>query len=108
MSAFSVVPRAFEHMWMGLPSTRDFLCHRVLLTLAIMRDYGDDDLFAALFNRDRPADDPLTPDDVAAVRVQAGKLLVYDGDRYGLFHDRFRVFLVGEQRDPIAEALEEA
>lgn len=99
---------AFEHMWMGLPSARDFLCHRVLLTLAIMRDYGDDELFATLFNRDRPADDTLTPNDVAAVRVQAGKLLVYDGDRYGLFHDRFRVFLVGEQRDPITEALDEA
>ena len=96
---------AFEEMWMGLPSGKDFLCHRVLLTLGIMREYGDDELFAALFNREREADDRLTPDDVAAVRVKAGKLLVYDGDRYGLFHDRFRVFLVGEQKDPIAEAL---
>ena len=94
---------------MGLPTARDFLCHRVLLTLGIMRDYGDDELFAELFNRDPElvaADGPrLTPDDVAALRVKAGKLLVYDGDKYGLFHDRFRTFLVGEQKDPIAEAL---
>ena len=45
------------------------------------------------------------PDDIAAVRIKAGKLLIYDGDRYGLFHDRFRVFLVGEQKDPVAEAI---
>lgn len=96
---------AFEDMWMGLPTDRDFLCHRLLLTLGIMREYGDDELFAALFNRERSADDRLVPDDVAAVRINAGKLLVYDGDRYGLFHDRFRVFLVGEQKDPIADAL---
>ena len=99
---------AFEHMWMGLPTARNFLCHRVLLTLAVMREFGDDELFTALFNRDLPADQQLTPDDVAAVRIQAGKLLVYDGDSYGLFHDRFRLFLVGPQRDPIAEALEES
>ena len=96
---------AFEEMWMGLPTDREFLCHRVLLTLGIMREYGDDELFAALFNRDLPNDRRLTIDEVAAVRVKAGKLLVYDGDRYGLFHDRFRRFLVGEQKDPIAEAL---
>ena len=96
---------AFEEQWMGLPADREFLCHRVLLTLGIMREYGDDELFASLFNRERPTDDRLTPDDVAAVRVRAGKLLVYDGDRYGLFHDRFRRFLVGERKDPIAEAL---
>jgi hypothetical protein len=40
------------------------------------------------------------------VRRKAGKLLVYDGDRYGLFHDRFKRFLVGVQEDPIAKALE--
>ena len=55
---------------------------------------------------DLPAGERLTPDDVASVRVKASKLLVYDEDRYGLFHDNFRVFLVGEQKDPIAEALE--
>ena len=96
---------AFEQMWMGLPTDRDFLCHRVLLTLGIMREYGEDELFSELFNRERSEADRLTPTDIAAVRVKAGKLLVYDGDRYGLFHDRFRVFLVGEQKDPIAEAL---
>ena len=96
---------AFEDMWMGLPTDRDFLAHRVLLNLAIMREMGDDALFAALFNRERSADQKLMPDDIAVLRVKAGKLLVYDGDRYGLFHDRFRRFLVGEQKDPIAEAL---
>ena len=34
-------------------------------------------------------------DDIAQLRSQAGKLLVYDGERYNLFHDRFRTFLVG-------------
>ena len=33
-----------------------------------------------------------------ADRTKIGKLLVYDGDRYGLFHDRFRRFLVGAPR----------
>lgn len=97
---------AFEELWMGLPTDRDFLCHRVLLTLAILREYGEDALFSELFNRELPADEQLTPDDIAAVRRKAGKLLVYDGDRYGLFHDRFKRFLVGEQEDPIAKALE--
>ncbi len=90
---------------MGLPTDKDFLAHRVLLNLAIMREMGDDALFAALFNRERPRDQQLMPDDIAVLRVKAGKLLVYDGDRYGLFHDRFRRFLVGEQKDPIAVAL---
>ena len=45
------------------------------------------------------------PIDIASARIKAGKLLLYDGDRYGLFHDRFRYFLVGEPKDPIAEAL---
>ena len=97
---------AFEEQWMGLPTDKDFLCHRVLLTLAILREYGEDALFSELFNRDLPDDQQLTPEDVALVRRKAGKLLVYDGDRYGLFHDRFKRFLVGEQKDPIAEALE--
>jgi len=93
---------AFEQMWMTLPTDMDFLCHRVLITLAVMRDYGSDELFADLFNRDRAPDERLTPSDVASVRTKAGKLLLYDGDRYGLFHDRFRHFLVGEQPDPLA------
>ena len=96
---------AFEEMWMGLPADREFLCHRMLLTLGILREFGSDALFAELFNRERPQD-RLVPDDIAAVRGKVGKLLVYDGDKYGLFHDRFRRFLVGEQKDPIAEALE--
>ena len=96
---------AFEEMWMALPTDHDFLCHRVLLLLAVMKEFGEDELFCALINRQRPADAPLTPDQVAAVRVRAGKLLIYDGDSYGLFHDRFRRFLIGTPTDPIAQAL---
>ena len=94
---------AFESMWMDLPTDRDFLAHRMLLYLAVMRDYGEDALFAELFNRERPEESPLIPDEVAAIRVRIGKLLIYDGDRYNLFHDRFRRFLVGEQKDPLED-----
>ncbi|MGB0590195.1 MAG: hypothetical protein ACPGU1_10990 [Myxococcota bacterium] len=97
---------AFDEQWMSLPTEGDFLIHRVLCTLGIMREYGDDELFAALFNRERKEGQArIVPSDIARLRVSAGKLLVYDGDRYGLFHDRFRRYLVGEQKDPIAEAL---
>ena len=98
---------AFEEMWMSLPSDHHFLCHRILLTLGIMREYGDDELFMDLFNKALSPHEQLSPNDVASVRIKAGKLLVYDDERYGLFHDRFRVFLVGEQKDPIAAYLEE-
>ena len=94
---------AFEQMWLALPSDRNFLAHRLLVTLGIMRDLGDDELFAELFTRQ--FNESFTHDDIAAIRRPIGKLLSYDGDRYGLFHDRFRFFLVGEQKDPIAEAL---
>jgi len=88
---------AFDDLWMSLPTDRDFLVHRILGMLAIMRDYGDDDMFAYLFGKDLSVGtEPLTASEVALLRAKAGKLLVYDGDRYGLFHDRFRRFLVGE------------
>lgn len=93
---------AFDEMWMSLPTDREFLLHRLLCTLAIMREYGDDAMFTDLFAEDA---DSLTVDDIAALRAKAGKLLVYDGDRYGLFHDRFKRFLVGEQSNPIEAAL---
>lgn len=100
---------AFNEQWMSLPAESNFLIHRVLCTLGIMREYGDDELFAALFNRERTDGQPrIIPSDIARLRVSAGKLLLYDGDRYGLFHDRFRRYLVGEQKDPIAAALETA
>jgi hypothetical protein len=92
-------------MWMNLPTDRDFLLHRLLCTLAVMYDYADDELFAELLSKNLP--EPLRTDDVAQLRSQAGKLLVYDGERYNLFHDRFRVFLVGNNPDPISNALEE-
>jgi hypothetical protein len=87
---------AFDEMWMNLPADRDFLLHRLLCTLAVMFDYADDELFAELFSRDLPGEtESLRPDDIAQLRSQAGKLLVYNGERYNLFHDRFRTFLVG-------------
>ena len=96
---------AFEQMWIRLSTENDFLIHHLLLYLGIMRDYGDDELFTELFNRERKESQKLHVLDIAQARIEAGKLLTYDGDRYGLFHDRFRNFLVGEQKDPIAEAL---
>ena len=98
---------AFESKWLSLPTDFRFLGHRLLLTLAIMRDHGDDELFMELFNRNKryPEDENLSINDIRQVRLAIGKLLIYDGDRYTLFHDRFRYFLVGEQKDPIEEAL---
>ena len=98
---------AFESKWLSLPTDFYFLGHRLLLTLAIMRDHGDDELFVELFNRNKrsPTEEDLTIDDIRQIRLSIGKLLIYDGDRYTLFHDRFRYFLVGEQKDPIEEAL---
>lgn len=93
----------FEETWMELPDDLDFLAHRLLLYLAVMRDYGDDELFAELFNRESLRSEPFLPEEIRAVRIRVGKLLLYDGDRYGLFHDRFRRFLVGEQKDPLDE-----
>jgi hypothetical protein len=96
---------AFEEMWMGLPTDYDFLCHRVLFLLAILREPGTDELVAEIIARDTGAE--LTPTDIAAARLKVGKLLVYEDDRYSLFHDRFKRFLVGDQPDPLAEAFEE-
>ena len=72
-----------------------------------MRDHGDDELFLELFNRNKrnETDEDLSIHDIVQTRISIGKLLIYDGDRYSLFHDRFRFFLVGEQKDPIEEAL---
>ena len=96
---------AFEQLWIRLPIENDFLIHKILINLGMMKDYGDDELFAELFNQERNNKEKLHAIDIAAARIKAGKLLLYDGDRYGLFHDRFRYFLVGETPDPIAEAL---
>ena len=99
---------AFEEKWLSLPRDFHFLGHRLLLTLAIMRDHGDDELFLELFNRNKrnpEEDEDLSLHDIVQTRISIGKLLIYDGDRYSLFHDRFRYFLVGEQKDPIEEAL---
>jgi len=98
---------AFEGQWLALPTEKSFLAHRMLLLLGILREYGDDELLSEFITRDPQYGGTVSAQDVALVRQGLGKLLVYDGDRYGLFHDRFRRFLVGEQKDPIAEALGE-
>lgn len=87
---------AFEDTWLKLPKDHDYLLHKVLCNLAIMHDYGDDELFAELINKKSDDNAPdVTPTDVAILRTKAGKLLQYDGDNYRLFHDRFKMFLVG-------------
>ncbi len=89
---------AFDEIWLQLPDDNNFLLHRLLLALALMFDLGDDEFFANYFNHHELLPERvLYPVDIALMRVQAGKLLRYDGDRYGLFHDRFRAFLVGDQ-----------
>jgi hypothetical protein len=87
---------AFDDLWLELPADRDYLVHRLLCALALMQDYGDDELFANLFSRALPDEtEPLTPLEVASLRARAGKLLVHRGDRYGLMHERLRRYLVG-------------
>jgi hypothetical protein len=104
---------AFEGQWLSLPVDHGFLSQRMLLLLGILREYGDDALLAELIGLDpqyqsASAGEVPRAEDIARMRQHLGKLLVYDGERYGLFHDRFRRFLVGPQKDPIAEALGEA
>ena len=98
---------AFEGQWIALPTEPNFLAQRMLLLLGILREYGDDELIAEFISQDPAYGQAVSAQDIAVVRQSLGKLLVYDGDRYGLFHDRFKRFLVGEQKDPIAEALGE-
>jgi hypothetical protein len=88
---------AFDEFWLQLPDENNFLLHRILLTLALMFDLGDDEFFADYFNHHEVLSGRmLYPVDIAMARVRAGKLLRYSGDRYGLFHDRFRKFLIGD------------
>jgi len=103
----SSLDEAFEETWLALPTRNEFAAHRLLLILAILREPGTDTLLAELLTLERPSA-PLTPSDVAALRIEIGKLLVYDAERYTLFHDRFKTFLVGVQPDPLEQNLAEA
>ena len=95
---------AFDQIWLALPTDRQCLLQRVLITLGIMFEYGSDELFAELFNgMDEVPFNDLVPQDIARLRIHAGKLLSYDGENYGLFHDRFKFWLVGVQKDPLDE-----
>ena len=89
----------FEQYWMGLPVDHDYALHRILATVAILREYATDELAQAVINQNRSEDALLRLDEIRKLRQHASKLLVYSGDRYALFHDRFRVFLVGENPD---------
>lgn len=86
---------ALEALWLRLPADGDSLIHRLLLHLAVMRDLGDDAFFAALLAPKRPGALPLRARDVATLRAAAGKLLRVEGERYGLFHQRLRDWLLG-------------
>ncbi len=91
----------FEDMWMNQPTDRNFLLHRMLVTVALMQDYAYNELLAELYMH-RDPEHPVARDEVASLRLAAGKLLTFDGDQFRLFHDRFRRFLVGEQPAPLA------
>lgn len=89
----------FERAWMSLPSDHDYAVHRMLGTLAILRQYGTDELMQYIVNEARPKDKALSIDEIRSLRMTASKLLVYQGDSFSLFHDKFREFLIGHSRD---------
>lgn len=96
---------AFDTVWLNLPSDKNFLVQRLLCVLALMFDYGDDIFFAEYFNNTGEIDSKsLSPSDIAMLRVKAGKLLRYNGDKYALFHDRLKIYLVGEQPSPFSNS----
>lgn len=95
----------FELFWMGLPTDHDYALHRILATVAILRESASDELALAVINQG--SDQELVLDEVRQLRMRASKLLVYNGDRYALFHDRFRTFLVGESPERLKMALEQ-
>ena len=90
---------------MSLPPESNYALHRILATLAVLREYGTDELMQVVVNASLPAVATLRLSEFRTLRAKAGKLLVYDGDRYGLFHDRFRWFLVGRPSGRLAMAL---
>ena len=69
-----------------------------------MFDYGDDQMMTEYFNNQKEyKENSLSPTEIAIARASIGKLLIYDGDKYKLFHDRLKFFLVGNQLDPLKE-----
>lgn len=94
---------AFDTIWLNLPPDQNFLVQRLLCVLALMFDYADDIFFAEYFNNTGEiGSNRLSPSDIAMLRVKAGKLLRYNGDQYALFHDRLKIYLVGEQPSPFS------
>ena len=98
------ISQAFDNIWLNLPKGNDFLIHKILCLLALMFDYGDDQMMTEYFNNQKEyKENSLSPTEIAIARASIGKLLIYDGDKYKLFHDRLKFFLVGNQPDPLKE-----
>jgi hypothetical protein len=95
----------FEQVWMTLPTDHDYAVHRMLGTLAILRQYGSDELLHYVVNTTRPKHNPLPIDEIRRLRLSASKLLVYQGERFTLFHDKFREFLIGPQQERLQSIL---
>jgi hypothetical protein len=95
----------FERVWMTLPTDHDYAVHRMIGTLAILRQYGTDELLHYVINATRSKHDPLPLDEIRRLRLSASKLLVYQGDRFTLFHDKFREFLIGPQQERLQSIL---
>jgi hypothetical protein len=96
----------FERAWMGLPPDHDYAIHQMLGTLAILRQYGTDELMQYVVNENRPQNQALSIEEICRLRMSASKLLVYQEDRFSLFHDKFREFLIGPHRDQLETILE--
>lgn len=86
----------FEQFWNQLPVDHDFFLHRILGFLAVMPDMGSDSFFASMFSQlpELQGEELISPDDVAERRREINKLLLFSGDRYRLFHSRFRDYVV--------------
>jgi|GEM_PF-1394474 len=85
----------FDQFWNGLSNEENYLLHRLLGMLAIMPDLGNDNMFAKIFSRDVLSEKRfVAPDEVAQRRLKINKFLVFSGERYKLFHARFRVYVL--------------
>jgi hypothetical protein len=90
----------FDQFWNELPTKHDYFVHRLLGLLAVMKDVGGDDFFAGLFSMQEGhlGGESLSLHDVAERRLTINKMLVFSGDRYRLFHDRFRAYVLSRFR----------
>ncbi|MBF0121280.1 MAG: hypothetical protein HQK79_20795, partial [Desulfobacterales bacterium] len=87
--------QAFYKEWVRLSDESQYLLHKMLAILSIIYDYADDDFFYELFRQNETALKSSLKETISRLRSTAGKLLIYDGERYCLFHDRFRLYVRG-------------